>query len=195
MGTPDPAILEDLLQRHLDGDLNGYERRQLDQHLRFSADLRREKQRLEGTVALLDEARIPVRDGFQQRVLQSLPAAGWEARASRAWRLPAATLAALAVVGTVLAKAAQPAVGSLAKSFSAAVELWITAAVTGAGLLGASWKGLQIAFRGLGAGSPWTMVGLVALVLGLNVLLFLSLRRRPRRVRVVEDSTSSVIEP
>lgn len=187
MGTPDPAILEDLLQRHLDEDLSTYERRQLDQHLRASREFQREKERLEGVVALLEEARIPVDAGFRQRVLSSLPAAGWEARSARAWRLPVAIFAALAVVGTVLAKAAQPAVGSLAAAFSGAIELWMTAALTGFGLLGASWKGLQIAFRGLGAGSPWAMVGLVAVVLGLNVLLVFALRQRPRLAPARKD--------
>lgn len=200
MRTPDPAILEgavrkdavleDLVQRHLDDELSDYEQRKLEQHLRGSADLRREQAQLEGVVALLDECRVPVEDGFHERVMSSLPAAGWEARNARAWRLPAALLAALAVVGTVLAKAAQPAAGSIAGALSAAFDLMITAALTGFGLLGATWKGLQVAVRGLGAGSPWTVVGLVIVVLVLNVVLFLALRPRPKLVPAAEKRLS-----
>lgn len=180
MATPDPAILENLLQRHLDGDLSEYEARQLSQQVRSSPALRREQAQLETLVSLLEEGRIPVEAGFEQRVLDNLPPAAWEARGARAWRLPAAMLVVLAVVGVVLAKAAQPAAGSIVGALSAALELLVTATLTGAGLLGASWTGLQAVFRGLGAGSPWAMVGLATLVLVLNGLLVYALRRRPR---------------
>ncbi|MCB1032336.1 MAG: hypothetical protein KDD47_00695 [Acidobacteria bacterium] len=190
MGTPNPAILEDLVQRHLDDDLNGPELKVLEQHLRTSASLRREQEQLRGVFALLDEGRIPVEAGFERRVMNSLPAAGWEARSARSWRLPVAVLVAFAVLGTVLAKAAQPAAGSIAGALSAAFDLMMTAALTGFGLLGASWKGLQAVFRGLGTGSPWVMVGLVALVLGANLLLFFALRSRPRLAPATKEIKS-----
>jgi len=191
MATVDPTTLNELVQRQLDGDLPSHERRTLEEGLRRAPDLAVERKQLQSLVADMEAARIPVREGFQAQVMAELPSAAWEARAARSWRVPVALLVAL--VGSLVALARWApegfqAQGPLAGTLAAVGDLLVVSVLTGAGLLGASWKGLQAGAVELFTTSPMTAMGLIALVLGLNIFFFLGLRSR-RKAPAEEPAT------
>jgi hypothetical protein len=184
MATVDRVFLQELLQRELDDDLGAGERSLLEQGLLELPDLRQEREQWAQMKAKMEAARIAVRPDFCQQVLDQLPAAAWEARASRAWRFPAAVLLSLGavlvgLVGSSKGLAAFP--GPLVGALAAAVDLLQTSLLAGAGLLGASWKGLQVSLAQLFAGSPAAVVGFFFLVVALNAVFFYGLRSRKRR--------------
>lgn len=184
MATVERAIVEDWLQRELDGDLSEREQRELAQQLGESADLRLERRALQALNQQLALSRIPVCEDFSDRVMADLPSAAWEARGVRAWRWPLALLAVLAVaaaaVGRLATGATEAAGGGLLGAVASVFGLLRAGVLAGTGLLGFSWKGLRLAFEQLLTGSPMTLVGMALVVVGLNLLLYLGLRRRLR---------------
>jgi len=139
---------------------------------------------------LLAAGRVPVREGFQARVMASLPAAGWEAARSpvhspAAWRWPAAALAALLAATAALVGWASPHLapgGSFAGALAALGDLFATSALAGAGLLGASWQGIgMVTSEALGE-IPGGLVAFTILVVCLNLLLIALVRRRTSTV-------------
>jgi hypothetical protein len=156
-------------------------RGELAAHLESCADCRSEQQALTRTREALAASRVAVRSDFRDQVMAALPAAGWEARSPRAWRLPAALLLALAGAAAALAGFGSarlhpglPFAGALA----AVGDLFQTALLAGAGLLGASWRGVGGVVAELLGGSPGSLVALVVLVAGIDLLLLSLLRRR-----------------
>ncbi len=189
MAMVDRATFEELLQRELDEDLKPRERRLLDAALESSPELSAERRGLQGLSVALEESQISVRSDFREQVMASLPAAAWEVRTRRSWRWPVALLAVLGTVAALLGSLSDGfAKGeSVAGIFGAITSMVSMALVTGAGLLGASWRGLGAGLRELFVASPSTLVGVAILLVGLNALLFLGLRRR---VPVKEKATS-----
>ena len=191
MAMVDRTTLKELLQRHLDGVLSSQEQRLLDEGLRRAPDLAAEGRQLRSLATHMEAARIPVRGDFREQVMAALPPAAWEARAARSWRLPVAFLAAL--VGSLVGLArwmpeSFQAQGPVAGTLAAVGDLLRASVVTGAGLLGATWKGLQAGAVELFAASPMTALGLLVLALGLNLLFFLGLRSR-KRTRAQETAS------
>jgi hypothetical protein len=193
MATVDRTVLEDWLHQELDGELTGLEQQQLEQALAGSEELRLERKALQSLDQQLALSRISVREGFADEVLADLPPAAWESRSRRAWRAPLAMLAALVAVvlgigygaGTGSAAAQTGLVGALAS----VVDLFQTAVLAGTGLLGFSWKGLRLAFQELLLDQPAAFAGMVLLLVGLNVLLYLGLRRHRRPGGAVSRSS------
>lgn len=142
------------------------------------------------TDAALDEllaaGRVPVREGFQARVMDSLPPAGWEAarspvRSPAVWRWPVAALAALLAAVAVLVGLSSPQVapgGSFAGALAALGDLFATSALAGAGLLGASWQGIGLITSEALGNIPGGLLAFTVLVVCLNLLLFALVRRR-----------------
>jgi hypothetical protein len=128
---------------------------------------------------LLAEAAVPVRSGFRADVMRSLPAAGWEGRAPRAWRLPAAVLVLLALAAALTAglPGARTA-GSGAGAAGAVLDMLATGALAATGMLWASWRGVGVALDALL--TPASALALVVLVASLDVLLLSFLVRRGR---------------
>lgn len=161
-----------------DGGLEPAERAQLDRHLLSCAECRREKDELPALFDLLSSDRVPLADDFTDRVMSSLPAAGWEARHPRSW--VAAAIALVVLVGLsagLVVSSSAPAAGPLA----AVIDLFAAAATAGAGLLAASWQGLGMAVGELVGGSA-LQTGVFALfVLCLDVLFVRFLMRSWRR--------------
>jgi len=131
--------------------------------------------------ALLFEARIGVRSGFRDDLMRSLPAAGWEGKSPRSWRLPAAVMlllgaAAALLLGVHSAETAPglPLIGALA----ALGEAFSTGLLAGAGMLWASWRGVGLALDSVL--SPSATVALVVLVLCFDVLALTLIARRGR---------------
>lgn len=188
----DPNMLHELLDQEAEGELSSTQRAELAQALAAEPALERERRELAALNRLLASGRVPVRHGFAQQVVKALPAAGWEARHPRSWRLAVALLlvlgaASAALVGAGSARFAptSPFLGAVA----AVGDLFSTAALAGAGLLAASWKGIGLAMRELASGSWVSAVVLGLLVVSLNVLLFLQLRSSRRQAAAAVAAT------
>ncbi len=170
-----------------DGELGARESAELERHLASCGECARERRDVARLVTELDAARVPVAPDFAARVMGSLPAAPWESRPPAAWR-PAAVVVLLLLGGAVaLGRAAGPddPARSLAATAIAVFELLRSALVAGAGLLGASWRGLGLGVAEILDASPLTWIAFAVLVLGIDVLLVRAIVRR-RRARAAE---------
>ncbi|MBZ0114314.1 MAG: hypothetical protein K8J08_17765 [Thermoanaerobaculia bacterium] len=179
-----------LLDLESDGALETTDGPALRAALETSSELREERRQLVQLNELLSASRITPRSGFVDEVMARLPASpGWSTApvpAARRWRFPVAALVMLAVVGAFLMSLdpgglqAAASVGGLMASIG---SLLTSTLMAGAGLLGASWRGV-----GMALGEALTLpqqVAFGAAVLALNILLF-RLVRRGRRERATE---------
>ena len=185
MNRVDPATAREWLSTALDAELGEGERAALAAQVAQDPDLAREQEELRRLSQLLASSRVAVAPGFGRQVMSALPAAGWEARHPRSWRLAVAVLlllggASAAFVGTGSARLS-PA-GPLLATVGAVADLFSTAALTGAGMLAASWKGLGLALSELLSGSPLGVGAFALLVLSANGLFFLLWRGAVRAV-------------
>lgn len=185
MASIDPGTLREWLDLDVEGELPERERALLERELAADRDLARERSELANLHSLLRESAIPVRPGFQVQVLKSLPAAGWEAQHPRSWWLAVALLLILGggaamLVGAGSARLApeSPFLGAVL----AVAELFRAAALAGAGMLAASWKGVGLALSASLGGSILGIAAFSALVIGLNVFLFREIRRSRRKL-------------
>ncbi len=186
MPTLDKKTIEEWMERSLDGDLSSHEEWLLEGELAGSPELEAEHRRSKGLVRVLTASRIGVREGFKEGVLAGLPATSWETRSARAWRLPAAILAGIAVALAAIALRTDPGTGGpLVGVLAAVASLLENAVVTGAGLLGASWKGLRLVANEALSSSPSALAGSVLILVALCFVLVRALRRRSgARVRL-----------
>lgn len=182
MNAADCTTYHEWLDQELDGDLPAARAAALAAHLAGCADCRLERRALAGLRDTLAAGRVAVNPNFAAEVMAALPAAGWEARSPRAWRLPMAAFALLAGAAAALAgvSTAQlyPGTPFLAAA-GAVADLVAAAVVAGAGLAGASWSGIGLAVGELLAGSKATLAAFAGLVVGLDLVLLFLLRRRP----------------
>lgn len=181
MNATDCSTYHEWLDLEADGRLDGERRLLLDRHAADCAGCGEERRALGALRRALERSRLGVRRGFAAEVMRRLPAAGWEGSAPRAWRLPLALLAAFAAsaaalvgVGSAQLRPGVPFVGAVA----AVADMVQTAALAGAGLLAASWQGIGFAVGDLFANSTGSLVAFVVLVLAIDLLLVMLLRRR-----------------
>jgi hypothetical protein len=144
-----------------------------------------ERRRLQRLHEELAHARVAARHGFREEVMASLPPAPWASPAAA--RVPGVRVAVIALlllgavatlllgVGSGRAVDTVPALGAL----RAVGEFAVAAALSGAGLLAASWRGVGIAL-GEALDLPAQVVFAIG-VAAINGLLLLLLRRRGRR--------------
>jgi predicted anti-sigma-YlaC factor YlaD len=192
---PDHTHFRELLYLEPDGELNAGERSSLVQHLSSCASCREERDELRRMQAMLAQSRARVSDSFTEDVVAGLPAAGWETRSPRTW---IAALIAVVLLGfgsaLLIGSAADGVLDAAPLAAATAVwELLSSSALAGAGLLGASWKGLGVAFQDILGRSIWNLLALGALVVCLDVMLFRLLfrRRRAETESVDRDGRSS----
>lgn len=154
------------------------ERSRLSEHLEECSECRREAELYARLDARLAAAAVPVREGFRADVMRSLPPAGWESRARRAWRLPIAVLLLLgAAAGWLIADpAAGGGAGALAGAAAALGDMAATGILAASGLLWASWRGFGLALDA--HLTPAAALALFVLVVSLDVLLLSVLVRR-----------------
>ena len=166
-----------------DGGLGPAERSRLQRHLLTCAECRREREALPALFDLLESERMAPDDAFVDRVMSSLPPTAWEARHPRG--LIAASVALVLLVGGVSLLAAlgstqAPGAGPL----MAVIDLFGSAVLAGAGLLGASWQGLGMVAGELLGGSATGIAVFTLFVLGID-FLFLRLLMRSWKLRTV----------
>ena len=173
-------LLREWVQMDFDGELDAERRATLEAHLAVCPECAAERASLDRLGQVLQRERLPVRPDFRTAVLAALPAAGWEARRPRSWAWPAALVASFTAAAAVLlgtgmrsADGRGPVVGALA----ALLDLAVTSAQAGAGLLGASWRGVGLAIGDLFGGSFVRLAIFGLGVLCLNLLFFRLLRR------------------
>lgn len=185
MHAMDCGGFREWLELEADGRLDGEERHELDRHASGCAACREERRVLAALRRTLERSRVGVRAGFTAEVMARLPAAGWEGSAPRAWRLPLALLAAFAAAAAALVGVSSarfhPGV-PFAGAVAAVADMFQTAALAGAGMLAASWRGIGLAVRELFSTSPGTVVAFVVLVVAVDLLAIALIRRRKPRV-------------
>ena len=185
--SPDHSTYREWLYLELDGALNVGQQSQLRRHLEGCSDCQREKRELTAFDELLVSSRIGVQHDFVDDVMASLPTAAWESRNPRSWVAAIAIVFLLILGSGILIATAGDGVGSVlpaASIFVAVGEMLRSSVVAGAGRLGASWKGLGLAFERLLSGSIWNLLAIGALVVAVDILLIRLLRRRqPSTVR------------
>jgi anti-sigma factor RsiW len=180
MNKPDCIDFREWLYLDADGELAPERQGRLLRHLEDCAECAAEQRDLARLARALAGARLAVRPDFRRQVMDALPAAGWEGRAPRAWLLPAAVFALLALASGLLLDRVAPEAGggsSLLGAAAAVAGLFHATALAGAGLLAASWKAGGLFVSELIA-SPLMLAAFTVAVVCLNLLLFSLLRRR-----------------
>lgn len=157
------------------------ERCGLDRHMAECPECQAEGRQLARMDSLLADARFEVRSGFRQEVMRSLPAAGWEGRSPRSWRLPVAVMLLLGAASALLfgLHSAETLPGMpLAGAVAALVEAMATGVLAGSGMLWASWRGIGLTLDSLF--SPSATIALVVFVASLDILLLTLVARSGR---------------
>jgi anti-sigma factor RsiW len=180
MNRPDHSTYREWLTLDADGGLDRAERARLEEHLAACPECRHLKEEIQGEVlalnTLLRGAAVEVRPDFQTSVMATLPTAGWESRSPRAWRFTAAVILLLGVAAGLMVAGSSAAPSGLGALFAVGGMLR-AAVVAGAGLAGASWKGLGLILDRVIA-SPLSLGAFGFLVVALNLFLFSLIRRK-----------------
>jgi hypothetical protein len=165
----------------------------LERECAASPELAWERRQLAKLDAALAASRIEVRQGFRAEVMASLPEAGWSARHPRSWRAAALALAVLgggAALLTGLSAAQLEPASPFVAALAAVADLAGSSLEAGAGLVGASWRGIGLAVGDWLSASVPNKVAFGALVVGINLLLWRRLRRRPRPQAATGEETA-----
>ena len=185
MNKDTEQLLTELAFLEPDGELSRAEVRRLDEASKDAPQLRETRRQLARLSALLEASRIEVEPDFKSEVLNNLPPAGWSARHPRSWWLAAAVIALLgggAALLTGLSAAQLEPTSPFLAAISAVGDMLASSVAAGAGLLGASWKGIGLALgEWLGASVP-NAIAFGVLLIGVNLLLARRLRRRLRKL-------------
>jgi anti-sigma factor RsiW len=177
-GPPNDAL--EALHLEMDGQLTAGERERLERYVETHPEARAEREALARLADALAESRAEVPADFASRVMRSLPAAGWESRHPRTWLAALAAVLVLLAGAVTLGAALGGGLGSasaLGGAAEAIAGLFLASLTAGAGLLGASWKGVGLALAGLLGGSVVNWIAFGVLVVGLDLLLVRLLRR------------------
>jgi uncharacterized membrane protein len=181
---PDHTLYRELLNLELDGCLNVEQRGRLAAHLAACPECLAERDQLHALTGLLERSALAVEPEFKQRVMASLPAAGWESRHPRTWTFPVAALVALLAAGAGLlgaGSARHPGSGgggaaSAYGVLAALGGLLRAALVAGVGVTAASWRWSEMFVEQLLA-SPMSLTMFGVFVVCLNLVLVSLIRR------------------
>ena len=186
MNRPDHTTYREWLNLDVDGMLPDEERAHLEEHLTACPECRRERDELVALDSLLRTSSLTVRPDFRESVMASLPVAGWESRAPRAWGFPAAMFVLLGGLAAAFFVAG-PSTSSGLGALSAVAGMFEAAILAGAGLLAATWKGGGMIFDEVFS-SPTSLGAFGVFVLCLNLFLVSLIRRkRPIAAPIMAD--------
>ncbi len=187
MGTADIDTDKLLVDMAVDDSLPQAERAALRERLAGDEALRREERDLGRLNELLAAGRIAARRGFTEDVMAALPeTAPWARRPLLGWRTAVAALAAMVALAVGLLGVGGTRLQPASPLFAAAravVDFAASAALSGAGMLAASWRGVGMAVQAA-LDLPATVVFGIGVV-AINALLVMLLRRNRRRRAVV----------
>ena len=185
MMKPDHETLREWLYLEagdVEDALSPERRERLLSHLGECPECQAEERELARLSTVLTRGRLPVRADFKQSVLEALPAAGWEGRHPRTWRLPGSVAVLLGIIAAALFGAGSgrhsgsPVFGAV----SALGGFFRATLLAGLGVVQASSKGWGMVFSELF--DSWsTLAAFAVLVVCLNLLLLSLVRRRPER--------------
>jgi anti-sigma factor RsiW len=174
------------LDLEVDGELPAAEAAGLEAALAELPELASERRELARLHQDLAAGRIAVREGFSDEVMRRLPAAAWEPVGRQRWSVAVVAASVLVVLsGLLLSLGGGAPIASGVGVLGALGGFFRATALAGAGLLGASWRGLGLALQVALESSPGTIALFGAGVVALNVL-FLRLLRRGRRRPALE---------
>lgn len=176
----DPKLLVDL---GVDGALAPADNEALRARIDNDEALRREERELGRLHEALAAGRVAARPGFTAAVMAALPeSAPWADRKLLGWRSVLGTLAAVLVLalGAFGVAGTRGMDGAGFAAARAVADFAVSAALSGAGLLAASWRGVGMAVAAA-LDLPATVVFGIGVV-AVNALL-IALLRRPRRRR------------
>ena len=182
---PDHPTYREWLELDADGALRAGEKVRLKAHLEGCAECRREHRELAALARLVAASRVQTRPGFAGEVLAALPAAGWETRTRRSGALALACLLALGFAATLLlgwsATNLAPQLPAL-EAIAAVGDLLARSLAAGAGLIGASWRGVTLALESFLTGSIGNALAFGIGIACLDLLFWRLVRsRRPAR--------------
>jgi hypothetical protein len=190
MTSQNNARLIEWLDLEADGCLGETESGELQAALAADPELRRVRHELADLHQALASSKIKVAEGFLERVMAALPAAPWRRSSRRSWGVAAAAVALLAVASSLLVGGSAGSSGPLLGIFGAIGQMLQASVITGAGLLGASWRGVGLALQEVLTVSPGAMVAFGVVVAGVNLLFFRLLRRRVGVAQPVERGSA-----
>jgi len=176
----DPKLLVDL---GLDGALAPAESEALRGRIANDEALQREERELGKLHEVLAAGRVVARPGFTAAVMAALPeSAPWADRKLLGWRSVLGTLAAVLALalGAFGIAGARGVDGVGFAAARAVADFAVSTALSGAGLLAASWRGVGMAVAAA-LDLPATVIFGIGVV-AVNALL-IALLRRPRRRR------------
>lgn len=180
MGGQNHSEMLQWLEEAIDGELDSSRSEVLEAHLSECAACRQENESVLRLHGMLSDDRVTVAPGFAARVMKALPVEAWQVRPARSFRLAMVLLLVFAS-SSVLLLSASGVVGSAPFTlFGSVADLLATAALAGAGLLGATWQGVGLVLRDLLTGSPTTFIGFAAALVGIHLLLWRLLRPRQK---------------
>lgn len=168
------------MQEALDGELDTSRSEALATHLKECDGCRQEQERSLRLHAMLAEDRVEIAPGFVSRVMAALPVEAWEVRPVRSFRLAVGVLFLLASSSLLLLSASGAAESAPLSLLGSIADLLTTSALAGAGLLGATWRGVGFVLHDLLTGSPVTLIAFVATLVALHGLLWRLLRPREK---------------
>jgi hypothetical protein len=198
MERDDLNALTQLVYLEPDGELGPADLRRLEAAAGDSEEIAETRRQLARMQQLLAESRIGVRPDFASRVMTSLPPTGWSTRSVRSWWAAAVVIALLggsaALLTGLSAAQLEPASPFLA-AMAAVGDMVGSSLAAGAGLIGASWRGIGLAMgEWLGASWP-NAIAFGVLLVGVNLLLVRQLRRgRKARVEAAKTANRRAIE-
>lgn len=175
---PEEDTVRQWIDLEIDGALPPAEARRLESALADEPGLAAEREALRELHRQLEASRVAVRPGFRESVMARLPEASWEPTGRRGWALALGLAVLLAGAAGLSLATGSTATGSLFGVLGAIGQALVASMLTGAGLLGASWRGVGLALEELLSASPSTLVVLALGVVLLNALFWRLLRRR-----------------
>lgn len=182
------------LDEALDGELDASRSEVVTAHLAECGDCREARETSLRLRGWLDEDKVEVTPGFAARVTAALPVESWEIRPARSLRWAVGLLLLLASSSLLLLSAAGATEAAPFALLGSIADLMATSALAGAGLLGATWRGVGLVLNELLTHSPVTLAAFALALVAVHGLLWRMLRPR-RRAHAHPSAASSKQAP